>query len=385
MKYIKLLICILLCLSISFTTLCGCLDDGFLLDLVDTNKKSAEAEAFEALEETQKVELLVSEMEKAFSSGKRTVKFGFDCSEYLFDAYKTVHSNKPQFFWLTRSSSYEITTVGVNSSIVFEPKINLKDEEISSMQKQIDDVTKSILLGIEADATDYQKVLYIHDYIVDNTVYDSNSADAVLDNEEEENLPQSVQNSTGIYGCLVNKLAICSGYAATFKYLSDKVGLECIRVSGTAKESGESHQWNCVKVDGDFYYIDTTFDDKLHKEPTEHSKDYEYFLITEQELLLTHTIKEDEAVPECTAEKYNYFIYNGLYLKEYSFELFSTTLKSKMPAEKISVKFGSGEECQKAYDDLFEGEKRFWEISGVKAKAVTTSVSESGKILNIKF
>ncbi len=384
MKYIKLLICVFLCLSLSLTTLCGCFDGENPLQLVLPDRKSQEAKAFEALGENEKTDLLITEMVKAFEAGERTVRFEFDCSDYLFDAFKTVSSENPQFFWLTKSSSYEITTKGVNSTIVFKPKILLKNKEIEAMQKEIDAETQKVLEGIDANATDYEKVLYIHDYIVDNSVYDSDSADFVTANPKKD-LPQNVQNSTSIYGCLVSRLAICSGYAATFKYFADKLGLECMRVSGISKETGESHQWNCVKVDGEYYYIDTTWDDKVAKDPNRHIKDYDYFLITEEDLLITHTIKEDQVVPQCVSDRYNYFVYNGLYLKEYAFSAFSQIIRPRLSAKKISIKFCSADECQKAYNDLFKGNKRFWDISGANAKTVRTSVSDSGKILNIQW
>lgn len=388
MKIIKFLICVLLCLSLSLTTLCGCFgdlfEDDFIVDLIDTTKKNEEAVAFETLEKDKKAEFVVSEMEKAFKSGKKTVEFQFDCSEYLFDAYQTICLENPQFFWLTRSSSYEITEKGVNATVIFMPKILLKDDEIKAMQKEIDAETQRFLAGISSEASDYQKVLYIHDYIVDNCFYDNDSADFVIKNPKKD-LPQNVHNSTTIYGCLITRLGICSGYSATFKYLADKIGIECMRVSGNGKETGESHQWNCVKVDGEYYYIDATWDDKVHTDPGVYSKDYEYFLINEQELLLTHTIKEGQILPSCVSEKYNYYIYNGLYLEQYNFTNFSQIVRSKLPAKEISIKFGSAEECQKAFSNLFEGNKRFWDIRGIKSKTVKTSISESGEILNIEL
>lgn len=384
MKRIKFLICALLCICISLTTLCGCIDHKNLLNLIMPEKKSQAAIEFEALGEEERAELVATQMKKAFFSGQKTVEYEFDCSEYLFDAYKKVCTENPQLFWLTRISSYQLSETFVNKKIVFKPTILLKDEEIKSMQSEIDAETKKLLAGISKDASDYEKVLYIHDYLVDNSVYDTESAEVVLKNEKKD-FPQSVHNSTTIYGCLVTRLAICSGYSASFQYLADKLGLESIRVGGEAKEDGESHQWNCVKVDGDYYYIDVTWDDKVNKDPSIRSRDYEFFLINEDELLLTHTIEEGQNVPECTKTNYNYFVYNGLYMQRYSYFDFVNVVKSKMPTSQIAVKFGSADECEKAFKDLFEGYQRFWYIPGVGQGDVMTCVSESGKILTIEW
>lgn len=384
MKKIKRLLCTVFCISIIFTTLCGCIDRENILNLVIPEKKFLEAAEFEALDESEKKALVFSEMEKALQNREDTVEFNYDCSEYLFKAYKDVCTENPQLFWLTRSSSYQIIETVVNKKIVFKPKILLSDEEIASMQSEINTETQKVINGINKDASDYEKVLYIHDYLVDNGTYDTESADVVTKNEKID-FPQNVHDSTTIYGCLVTRKVICSGYSAGFKYLADKLGLESIRVGGKTKDTGESHQWNCVKVDGDYYYIDITWDDKLNKDPTIRSRDYEYFLINEQELLLTHEIEEGQNLPECTQTKYNYYIYNGLYLEKYTFFNFSNIVKSKMPTSQISVKFGSADHCDQAAKDLFEGYQRFWYIPGVAQGEVIMCVSESGKILTIEW
>ena len=383
MKRIKRLICALLILCFTLTALCGCSKDDFILNLTLPEEKSEEAIEFEAMDETQKIELLVSEMKEAFAKGEKSVSFGFDCSEYLFDAYQIVYTDCPEYFWLTRSSGYEKNDTEVNTTIVFKPKVFLSEQEIQSMQSEIDTATQRILSKLKSDATDYEKVLYLHDYIIDNTVYDTESADMVINKEED--IPQENRNSTGIYGSLVKGKAICSGYSAVFKYLADKLGLEGIRVSGTNKITGESHQWNCVKVDGDFYHIDLTWDDKLSENPNEHLRDYEYFLINDEDLVLTHIISEGQNVPKCTATKYNYFIYNGLYMEKYDFVTFLNVLSAKLPVKEISFKFGSAKECKKAYDELFEVDRMFWFIPGITDTSVMAGISDSGKILNIEL
>lgn len=384
MKRIKLLICALLCVSISLTTLCGCIDTKNILNLVLPEKKSEAAIEFEALSEEEKAEEVFYQMEKAFLNGEKTVEYEYDCSEYLFTAYRKVCTENPQLFWLTRISSYQLSETLVNKKIVFTPTILLTDEEIKLMQSEIDAETKKVINGIDKDASDYEKVLYLHDYLVDKCDYDSESADVVLENEKKP-FPQNVHNTTTIYGCLVTRLAICSGYSATFKYLADKLGLESLRVGGEAKEDGEPHQWNCVKVDGDYYYVDVTWDDKVNKDPSIRARDYEFFLINEEELLLTHTIDEGENVPKCESLKYNYFVYNNLYLEKYNLYDFSRMVKSKLSDGYISVKFASADECEKAYDDLFEVNKTFWYIKGVGEDSVMTVISETGKILTIEW
>lgn len=99
--------------------------------------------------------------------------------------------------------------------------------------------------------TDYQKILTIHDYLIDNIEYDST---------------YQAKGSYSIYGALAQKKCVCEGYAKAFKYLTNAAGIECELMQGTATNSSgqtESHAWNCVKVNGVWYEIDTTWDDPI--------------------------------------------------------------------------------------------------------------------------
>lgn len=97
--------------------------------------------------------------------------------------------------------------------------------------------------------SDYEKALYVHDALVNSLEYDS-----------------STVNSHNIYGALVEKAAVCEGYAKAFKYILDDLNIECILVSGTATNSSgetESHMWNYIKLDGNWYGVDVTWDDPI--------------------------------------------------------------------------------------------------------------------------
>ena len=53
-------------------------------------------------------------------------------------------------------------------------------------------------------------------------------------------------------------LAICGGYALAYQMLLDLAGIESYTVSG--KLYNEYHMWNCVRIDGAYYYCDATSD-----------------------------------------------------------------------------------------------------------------------------
>lgn len=105
--------------------------------------------------------------------------------------------------------------------------------------------------------TDYDKAKYIHDVITHSTHYIDfdivkyGYMQAIVKyGNNDFAKPISVAKGTG---------TICMGYAATFDALAKKMGLESIVVTGKTRRS--NHAWNKVKIDGQWYNVDTTWDD----------------------------------------------------------------------------------------------------------------------------
>ncbi|MDE7131457.1 MAG: InlB B-repeat-containing protein, partial [Lachnospiraceae bacterium] len=97
--------------------------------------------------------------------------------------------------------------------------------------------------------SDDMKATVLHDYLVINVEYD-------YDNYLSGNIPGDSYNA---YGTLVNGTAVCNGYALAYKYLLNRVGIECYMVTSRSM----NHAWNMVKLDGEYYHVDTTWDDPV--------------------------------------------------------------------------------------------------------------------------
>ncbi len=126
---------------------------------------------------------------------------------------------------------------------------NLTSIDIEIMQDRIDEKTEEVLK--QAQGTNYQKIQYIHDYLIDNISYDQT---------------YEADNNRNIYGALIYGDVVCEGYAKTFKYLLDKLEIPCIIVAGEAVNSegvAENHMWNYVKINDIWYSIDVTWDDPI--------------------------------------------------------------------------------------------------------------------------
>lgn len=127
-------------------------------------------------------------------------------------------------------------------------------------------------------ATDYEKLLYIHDRIVDNTVY--------TDNGERYNYEAD--------GPLVYGKAVCEGYSKAFMYLAQSVGIDCVCVIGKAND--EEHMWNLVKLYGEWYNVDVTWDDPVRSDGANVLR-HNYFLVSDYDISDTHELEEIVPVP----------------------------------------------------------------------------------------
>jgi transglutaminase/protease-like cytokinesis protein 3 len=74
---------------------------------------------------------------------------------------------------------------------------------------------------------------------------------------------------------------VCSGISKAAKFLFDQVGIRSILMTGRTKDRagvlGEEHCWLMVKIDGQRYHLDLTFDMA--------TKTKRYFNLTDQEIL----------------------------------------------------------------------------------------------------
>ena len=113
--------------------------------------------------------------------------------------------------------------------------------------------------------SDYEKVAGVYHYMTQNITYD-------YDNLEDEhyNLKYTA------YAALMNKTAVCQGYANLFYRLMLELGVDCRIVTGIG--NGGDHAWNIVKLDGKYYNVDATWD----SQQVQAGREYRYFLRCEE-------------------------------------------------------------------------------------------------------
>lgn len=259
-------------------------------------------------------------------TGTYTVEFGNEFQEllstengevelkkYYQSAIEVLIYENPEIFYLDATNMYlniekitRVKSVKYNVYVNNGNKPHYLIEGLNSKQDvdqyaiQIEQVKNYIISKIEGK-TDYEKIKTVHDYLIETIDYDSTiSEDNIYD----------------IYGALVKRKCVCEGYAKAFQYIMNQIGIENTIVIGTgtnSKSQTENHAWNYVKLNGNWYAIDVTWDDPIITgggKLTSKSK-YEYFLKGSKKMSENHvpsgkftTAGQEFTYPVLSAEDY---------------------------------------------------------------------------------
>ncbi len=294
------------------------------------------------------IEQLIGNMEEKGRLSDVGIQGGLD--ETAIDKiFQCVLNDHPEFFYIDGYAYTKYTSGDELLYIEFAGNYNLDKETVLTRKSEIEDAASKILEGISQDASDYEKVKYVYETIILNTDYVLNSPD-----------------NQNIYSVFVRKSSVCQGYAKATQYLLNRLGVECTIVQGSV-DNGEGHAWNLVQVEGNYYYVDTTWGDAYYQVEEEYIREqnypeinYEYLCITTKELLKTHIIQAMVPMPECVAVEYNYYVNEGAYFTSYDREQMGMLFAKALEQNKKDVTIKcSSEDC---FQDIMKAMIQEYEI-----------------------
>lgn len=149
--------------------------------------------------------------------------------------------------------------------IEIEIKHAYSKEDIDLINGRVDAVINE---KIQNNMSTIDKIKTIHDYIINNTEYDT---------LKSENIDDTTYKSNTAYGVLIEGHGICSGYSDAMKIFLDKLNIVNYKVSN------DQHIWNLVLLDGEWFHLDLTWDDPISDKNITRDN---YFLITNKTLKL---------------------------------------------------------------------------------------------------
>lgn len=267
----------------------------------------------------------------------------------------------PQIFWL--GGVYYAGTVTDGSEIKIDFLKDYDTYDVSEMLEELDDAANDVISGIPSGSSDYEKALYVHDYLIENTEYD---------HSKQAYTEFGLWGSS--YGCLVEKKAVCGGYSEAFHYIMQKLGIE----SGIC--TGSNHEWNYVKIDGDYYWVDVTWDDNDEGAPQ-----HTYFMFTTEQLLRTRSFDLIQSfVPECTETSCCYFVKNGGFFESYDEKAVLEYVENHTSESHCEIMFGSFEAYEEALNSLI-GKSKLYKADGLGLNGVSYYRNDNVYSLNIIF
>lgn len=201
--------------------------------------------------------------------------------EYVNYTYQAKKGENPQFI--------EIALSYYTGGHVYKKLVLGQDIELNEKEQELYELVKVILSECVDSESDYQTELNIHDWIINHSSY-SKAA------------PEEGQDA--YYLLSAEGAGVCNAYADAMHLLLNSAGIECKKVVGTSR--GESHTWNQVKIDGEWYEVDVTWDDPVSSTGKE-TLTYNYFNLTTEEMEADHQRDSNIFYENCTATGANYY------------------------------------------------------------------------------
>lgn len=218
--------------------------------------------AFESNKENMKTGTYKIEFGNSFSDLLDTANGQEELGSYYQAAIEAYTYDNPEIFYLSPNKMYlNIETTTTRSGNTYNVYINngnqsnylidefSSDSQVDSAINAVEEVKNRIFS--KRTGNTYADIKMVHDYLVDNLEYDTSI---------------SKDNIYNVYGALVNHVAVCEGYARSFKYIMDEMQIPCVLVIGKGTNSQgqvENHAWNYIQLNGVWYAVDTTWDDPV--------------------------------------------------------------------------------------------------------------------------
>jgi len=165
------------------------------------------------------------------------------------------------------------TDMGVNG----DPRFFYPSSMVQSDDFRITNLLSDILYGVSNEA---DKIKIIHDYLVQNTVYDMDSVNGVRKSQDALSVLGTRYHFDPQYEPLGHHFAVCDGYSNAAAALLRATGIETQYILS----SGMNHAWNLVYTGGSWKFLDVTWDDPTYTDtgfdlgPSYVS--YKYYLLT---------------------------------------------------------------------------------------------------------
>lgn len=331
----------------------------------------------------QDMEQILGNMQEKVKLSEEGLKTGLDETD-VDRIFQCVLDDHPELFYVEGYSYTKYTRGNKIVAIEFTGTYNQDEKTVYARKQEIETAVAEILKGAEQLEEDYEKIKYVYESLIENTDYN-------LESEDNQN----------IYSVFVNKSSVCQGYAKAFQYLMYRLDVECALVQGKVIRTGEGHAWNLVRSAGAYYYVDATWGDISYESDSEgkHGEgdaqsvsdngqtdekmlpgvSYDYLCVTTEQLTKTHQPAEPGSLPECTAQRDNYYVREKAFFAEYNEEQLTELVDRRLAegSNVISMRCSS-EACYKEMcEALIDRQEMFNYLAGSGIRSFVYSSNDS--------
>lgn len=251
-------------------------------------KQLKKVKALSALPTASSKAELADAISKEMRAFNETINIEYDGTLTMDEIREALHgANKDTYVYGTRSAgTYGYSLKSGKFVVTIKMTYNHTKAQEAELTTAVKNITKEI---IQPSMSDVEKIKAVNDYVVTHTTYSKTGT---------KTTPHSP------YTIISEGKGVCQAYALLTYRLLEEAGIENMYVTGYA---GEAHAWNLVKVDGEWYHLDTTWNDPTY---TGKYKDasmqtyvrYDYFLISDKTIFEDHTI--DAGNPTTATDDY---------------------------------------------------------------------------------
>ena len=125
-------------------------------------------------------------------------------ADRIGEIYGFLLCDRPELFWCT--GEMHITSYSDYAEV--QPVYSCQGEERLNKQAEIDAAAEQCLSGISSEVSEYERVKYVFEYLVNTVDYDMDAPD-----------------NQNIYSALVKQTSVCAGYSRAAQYLLQKMGV----------------------------------------------------------------------------------------------------------------------------------------------------------------
>lgn len=284
--------------------------------------------------------------------------------EYAQNALEAMESEYPELYQFTINGVSAGQSLWLGNFLVFTTfDYTMSESKYKKSLKTIEEIRDQIVAECQGK-TDFEKELYIYEYIGKNCDYRSTKR---LDST--------------MYGVFINGKANCTGLSKAFKYLANACGLQCEVMGGYKKDNTAGHSWNIVKIDGEWYVVDLTKETGMNEETNMGADGLIYHGLNITDTGYSDTYIPDDIyynAPKCTATRMNYFVAKNLYYdgtnESTVFENVAQLMKATGSG---SISCVSAETCQQLRDNIEDLQDVYYDNYGESIALVYYTINDT--------